>query len=299
MISTRMVVVLLALSLLVGCVVPEEGGSGGGTGKSSSAGKGKSGGSIVVCGESFTLGDLLEHPMFRQSFKQFITLQQLYAEASKAGINVTDEELTKEVDKQKEQITSSGQSWEEFLKMQGMTEDEVKQMVKTQKLFEKLLDNKLNLTEENMRKYFDENKEQVLTAHIQSNFLPESERPNLKYEDCIDAIKEGIRSRDGYQYQQELMDELTLNATLDLSGALPADQATAIQEAILGGEQTKIKERQAEEAKAKAGTDGTAGEGAVPAPTTGAGGTETPSAPEGEGAKEGKEPAAPAPTETK
>jgi hypothetical protein len=287
----RVCMVLLALSLLAGCVAPEDGGSTGG-GKTAGARAGKGGGTITVCGEKFTLGDIVEHPMFRQSLRQFVTLQQLYAEASKKGITITDEQLNEELNKQKEQITSSGQSWDEFLKMQGMSEDEVKQMLKTQKMFEALIDTKLDLSDERLKKYWEENKDQILTQHIQANFLPESERQTLTYETCIDTIKESIRQKEGFQFQQELMDELTLNATLDLSGVLSTEQAAAAIKGILGDEQDKIRERKAAEEKPvggetatpEAGTEAAPGAEGAPAAgaEAGATGTEGEAAPSGD-----------------
>ena len=239
--STRMIIVLFALSLLAGCVMPQDGTSGGGSASGKSGAKG--GGSIVVCGEKFAFGDVLEHPVFRQALQQFITLQQLYAQASEEGITVSDSELKEEMDKQKEQITSSGQSWEEFLEMQGMTEGELEQMLKTQKLFEGLMDKKLDFSDENMQKQWNDNKDIITNQHIQANFLPEAEGQSLTYEDCIDTIKDFIRQSEGFSFQQELMDSLTLNASIDLSGVLPAEQAEAVTLAVLGRQQEQIRER--------------------------------------------------------
>ncbi len=298
MVSTRIVFVLLAMSLLIGCVTPD--GSGSGNTASGSV-KGKSSGTINVCGETFALGDLLQHPVFRQAFTQFITLQQLFAEASKQGITITDEELNAAIDEQKKQIEESGQSWDDFLEMQGLSLDELKQMLKTQKLFEKLMDAKLDFSDENLKEYFDKNKDAILNQHIQTNFLPETERATLTWESCKETTKELMRSQLGFTHQQEIMDSLMLNATIDLSGALPADKAKEIEQILLGKEQEAIRERNVDEGVGVNEGAGAAenGETAAPAGETG----EAPAA-AGEGAApEGETPEPPAaeapPAETK
>lgn len=245
MVSTRIVFVLLAMSLLIGCVTPEGNGSSGNTVPGSV--KGKPGGTIVVCGETFTLGDLLQHPVFRQSFQQFITLQQIYVEASKQGITITDEELDEAIEEQKQNIEGAGQSWDTFMEMQGFTIEEFKQMIRTQKLFEKLMEAKLDFSEENLKDYWEKNKDAIVTQHIKTNFLPDTERETLTMEDCTETIKEFMRSNLGFTNQQEVMDTLTLNATVDFSGALPEDTAKQLQETLLGKEQQNIKDRQIEE----------------------------------------------------
>jgi hypothetical protein len=308
MTSIRVLVVLLVLGLLAGCVAPE-GGSNGGGGTSAAAHKGKTGGVIKVCGKDVTMGELVANPMFRQTLRQYITIQQLFAEADKLGVTVSDEAINTEFEKQKENMTSaSGQTWEQVLEMQGMTEDDLRQMIRTKKLFEAVLDSKLDMSDAALKKYWDENKDQVITMHIQMNYLPESERATLTYDKCLDTIKDGIRQRDGFKFQQEVMDSLTLNASLDLSKVLDGEKAKEVEKQILGDEQARIRKQQedkkAQDAQAPANNalsnpDAGAAAGNAPAaPAEGEAGKAEQKQPEGK-QPEGKQPEQKQPAQTK
>lgn len=89
-----------------------------------------------------------------------LTLQMLVKqELKKAGIVVSDEELDQELTKIEEQLTAQGQNLDDLLKAQGLTRAQVKEQLALSKGLEKLLADKVTVSEEEVTKYFEDNKE--------------------------------------------------------------------------------------------------------------------------------------------
>jgi len=89
-----------------------------------------------------------------------LTLKMLVEqELKKAGVQVSDEETDAELTKIEEQLAAQGQNLDDLLKAQGLDRAEVKEQLALSKGLEKLLADKVSVTEEEAAAYFEENKE--------------------------------------------------------------------------------------------------------------------------------------------
>ncbi len=89
-----------------------------------------------------------------------ITLKMLVEqELKKANIVVSDEEMDAEIAKIEEQLTAQGQNLDDLLKAQGITRAQVKEQLALSKGLEKLLSDKVSVSEEEVQTYFNQNKE--------------------------------------------------------------------------------------------------------------------------------------------
>ncbi|TMV51386.1 hypothetical protein FE783_06265 [Paenibacillus mesophilus] len=124
---------------------------------------------LMKNGGSQVLNNLIQEELVKQ-------------EADKAGIQVTDADLNKELDSFKKGLSiSSDEEFEMMLMQYGMTKDDLKKQMPMQVRLRKMLEPKTNVTEEEMKKYYDENKEtlstpeQVKASHILVKTKEESE----------------------------------------------------------------------------------------------------------------------------
>ncbi|TNJ67350.1 peptidylprolyl isomerase [Paenibacillus hemerocallicola] len=117
-----------------------------------------------------------------QVLNNLINEELVKQEADKAGVQVTDADLNKELDSFKKSLSlSSDEEFDMMLMQYGMTKDELKKQMPMQVRLRKLLEPKTDVTEEEMKKYYDENKEmlatpeQVKASHILVSTKEESE----------------------------------------------------------------------------------------------------------------------------
>lgn len=82
-------------------------------------------------------------------------------ELKKAGVKVSDEEMDAEIAKIEEQLATQGQNLDDLLEAQGLKRAEVKEQLALSKGLEKLLADKVSVSDEEIQAYFDENKEMM------------------------------------------------------------------------------------------------------------------------------------------
>ncbi len=129
-----------------------------------------------------------------------LTLQMLVQqELKKAGIVVTSEELDQELTKIEEQLSAQGQNLDDLLKAQGLTRAQVKEQLALSKGLEKLLADKVTVSEEEITKYFEDNKE----------FMGD-----VKLEDVRADIEAQVRQEKLSTEQQKWFAEISKNADI-------------------------------------------------------------------------------------
>lgn len=129
-----------------------------------------------------------------------LTLQMLVQqELKKAGIVVTSEELDQELTKIEEQLSAQGQNLDDLLKAQGLTRAQVKEQLALSKGLEKLLADKVTVSQEEIAQYFEENKE----------FMGD-----VKLEDVLADIEAQVRQEKLSTEQQKWFAEISKNADI-------------------------------------------------------------------------------------
>lgn len=113
----------------------------------------------------------LERAGGKQILRNMIDEQVILAGAAKYKLSVSEKEINDELNNYKKQFPSE-QQYQEALKREGFSEEELKNQIKTKLLFDKLATKDVKLTEDEIKKYYDENKtqlaekEQVKARHI-------------------------------------------------------------------------------------------------------------------------------------
>lgn len=101
----------------------------------------------------------LESKQGKQVLDGRITEELIMQEAAKKNISVTEQEISDEVKKIEENVKAQGQDLDTVLSFQGMTRDELSKQIKIQKVIEKLLSDKLVVSEAELTAYISENKD--------------------------------------------------------------------------------------------------------------------------------------------
>ncbi|KXG42937.1 peptidylprolyl isomerase [Tepidibacillus decaturensis] len=127
-----------------------------------------------VNGEPITKEELYDQMVkqYGQETFDYLTTQKIIElESKNQKITISDSDIEKELQKMMESYGGE-ESFNQALQMSGITLDEIKENVKINVQLKKLLEPQISISEEEMKKYFDENKEsfaeqeQVKARHI-------------------------------------------------------------------------------------------------------------------------------------
>lgn len=116
----------------------------------------------TVNGETITEDEFVEAVAAgggAQVLDQLITEKLIRQKAQEEEISVSDQEYENELATLKEQLPSE-EMFEQLLTQQGLTEEAFREQLETNLLIEKLLEPKIEVSDEEVRSHFDENKEQ-------------------------------------------------------------------------------------------------------------------------------------------
>lgn len=102
----------------------------------------------------------LEKQGGKQVLDGLVTKRLIQSEAQKKGVSVSEDEITAEVDRITKLAEAQGLTLENALSYQGQTMDQLLENIRLQKMIEKILSDKVSVSEEEMKKYFEDNKDQ-------------------------------------------------------------------------------------------------------------------------------------------
>ncbi len=141
----------------------------------------------------------LESQAGTQILEGLITESLISQERRKKNIQISPEEINQEIEKIKETLTAQGQDFEALLQMQGVDLEEVKKQMALQKVIEKLAGDDIEVTQEEVDQYLEENKD----------ILPEDQ------EGLEEQVKETLRQDKANLGIQEVLADLKEKATIN------------------------------------------------------------------------------------
>lgn len=142
----------------------------------------------------------LEKQGGKQTLEAIIDKKLIEAELNKQKLSVTKEEVGAEIDTIKSQIAEQGGTLEMALAQQGMTEEKLREQITIQKKLEKLLADKIAVTEAEIDTYLKDSKA-----------LPPKE---LKIEDFRKKISDQLKQQKFQQEAKKWVSDLTENAEI-------------------------------------------------------------------------------------
>jgi parvulin-like peptidyl-prolyl isomerase len=88
-----------------------------------------------------------------------VTRALILQEGKKKGIGVSQEELDSEIKRIEEAISAQGSSLDEALALQGQSRQDLVEQIRLQRTVEKILADKMVVTEDEVKKYYEDNKD--------------------------------------------------------------------------------------------------------------------------------------------
>lgn len=119
----------------------------------------------------------LEKATGKQTLDSLITKELLLQEAAKRKITISEQEIDKEIAKIQTNIKKQGGTLEQALAAQGMSQADLREQVKLQKILEKMFADQLKVTEKEIDQFIETNK----------NNIPQSADPS--------TIRESVRQQ--------------------------------------------------------------------------------------------------------
>ncbi len=142
----------------------------------------------------------LEKQGAKQTLETLITKSLILQEAGNQGIEITREKIEEKVGEIEEQVKAQGTDLDTLLETQGRTRRELEEEVKLQLIIEEILGKEIEITEEELQSYFEENKE----------YLGEE----ANFEEMKEDLKEQLRQDKIGQKVSVWLEELKANANI-------------------------------------------------------------------------------------
>jgi foldase protein PrsA len=120
----------------------------------------------------------LEKTGGKQALDNLITQELIMQEARKENITVTDQEVQAEIESLSKDLESQGSTLDATLATEGISKQDLEKNIRIRKTVQMLLASEVAVSDEEVKKYFDENKETY--------------GKEAKYEDLKDSIKKEL-----------------------------------------------------------------------------------------------------------
>jgi len=138
----------------------------------------------------------LEKASGKQALDSLITKKLINNEAIKKGISITSEEVDAEIKTIEDQIKAQGQTLEQALATKNMKLEDLKQQILTRKTLEKILADKLQVTEDEITKFITDNnvaipqgQEEAYRTQIIAQL--KQQKLNIEAETLITSLRSG------------------------------------------------------------------------------------------------------------
>ncbi|HWV84478.1 MAG TPA: peptidyl-prolyl cis-trans isomerase [Capillimicrobium sp.] len=170
-----------------------------------------------------------------------ITSQWIEQEAAERDITVTDQQVEKELDKLKEQQFQKESEYEDFLKSQGMTNDDVlfqqRLTMLRQKLQEQITKGKDKVTDAQIQAYYDKNKQRFATPETRDVRIILT-KTEAQAEEAKQALEDGGSWKD--VAKEYSIDDASKDTGGKLQGIAKGQQEKALDDAIFGAEKGEL-----------------------------------------------------------
>lgn len=145
----------------------------------------------------FKLISELEKTLGGDVLENLINERLIVQEARNKGITVEEAEVQSEMEKIRLAVESQGNSLEDVLGVQNQTIEDLEENIRVQKIVEKLLADKVDVTDEEIKEYFESNKE-----YLGGDMLYDDVKEDLK-----DQLKNQKLSTEYASFIEELKSE--------------------------------------------------------------------------------------------
>ena len=109
-------------------------------------------------------------------------------EAQKQNVTVSEQEIDQEVKKVEDSLSKQGQKLDQVLSLQGMTRQDLRKLIRLDKLVGKLVGKDIKVTDQEVADYIEKNKE-LLPQNQDENSLKATVREQIKQQKLNDKVR--------------------------------------------------------------------------------------------------------------
>lgn len=143
----------------------------------------------------------LEKTQGRKILDQKINEILILQEGRNNNLQINEQDIADRVGKIEEQVKQQGQSLDDALKTAGMTKEELNDQVRMELIVEKILGDKVQITDEEIKTSFDENKA----------YYPEGTTLDTAKEDIRESLRQQKLSTEFTTWIQDLKNKAKIN----------------------------------------------------------------------------------------
>lgn len=143
----------------------------------------------------------LERTAGKQTMNAVVTKTLISQEARKQNVNVSDDEVNKEIKKIEDNLKQQGQRLDQVLTLQGMTKDQLVEQIRIQKMIEKMVGKNVKISDQEVAAYVEANRES----------LPQGQDENA----LRSGAKERLQQQKLNEEVQKWLENLQKNAKID------------------------------------------------------------------------------------
>lgn len=138
---------------------------------------------------------LLEREGGQQALDNLITRQLVLQEARKKNLSLSQEEIDAKLNELNSYLAEQGTTLDDALSFQNQTKEELIEDIKIQGLVEKILEEELKVSDEEVQKYFEENRDffaedakfEEISGQISSQL--KNDKLSQKFQEWLDKVR--------------------------------------------------------------------------------------------------------------
>ena len=138
----------------------------------------------------------LENKSGEKALTVLITEKLVEEEISENKITISDDEIDQEIKDIEAQVSAQGQALDALLKEQGMTRADLRKQILTQKKIEKILADKIDVTDSDIDKYINDNDIKIPKGQeAESRDQIKKQIKQQKFQQEVTSCVDGLRSK--------------------------------------------------------------------------------------------------------
>jgi hypothetical protein len=210
---TSILASIFLLMTILGCVGDEGSGIAINSGSRATAGQDIL---LTVNGEGIIASELISAPEIRFALGELVLRKGMQQLVEREGIELDEDDFNQKIAQWKEQMVNSRVPWSESLDGDSLTEDEFVANVRLGMQMEQLIKKRANVTDEVLRKYWEQGEEEILDAYVRRFSLPEEDRSSVTFDDAKETIEMMIIADHSTELMSEIREEVVVQAQVAL-----------------------------------------------------------------------------------
>jgi len=195
-----------------------------------------------VNGREITAEELVTSPVMRQAIKQFLITDALMREAAKEGVTADEDAINDQIDRIEQDALTQGMTIDEYLKQQFVTVAEVKESIRMQQVFDKLVEARSEVTDAERDAFWEERGEEVKYSYARENHLTDAEAGELTREQVQGTLDEMILRDKQSEVRQTMMEQLINDINLEIMVINDQAEAERYEDLLINLAKTDVEE---------------------------------------------------------